>query len=243
MFFLLIAASSLLHTNNNISQLNVTNNKISNTTIQYNVINNSTNTDAINLFYQEIGPEFALQVMLNATVFACQVLNQTVPGTQDKNVPKVVNLSLSDFPGYGYGIGDNILISATYMNSTYHKLGNTSKLLFTSLMYHEMTHVVQSKPYGVPQGLIEGIADYVMIKSGYYQEEWNGKRGSGKNWDDGYDKTEMFLEYCDGLKDGFTVQLNKKMRYSYSDDYFEELLGKNVNQLWKDYKDKYGNIE
>jgi len=31
------------------------------------------------------------------------------------------------------------------------------------------------------------------------------------------------------------------MRDSYSDNYFVELLGKTVDQLWSDYKAQYGN--
>ncbi|KAL3652939.1 hypothetical protein CASFOL_002620 [Castilleja foliolosa] len=239
-FFLLFAASILLHSNN-CFQLNVTNN-ISNTIIQYNVIKNTSNLDAIKLFDNEIGDEFAAQVMSNATTFAWQVLNQTDYASEEKYIPKVISLYLSDFAGYGLENYETIKISAWYINSTYHTLGNTSKLLFTSLMYHEITHIVQWKPNEAPYGLIEGIADYVMRKSGYYQEEWYKKVGSGKTWDEGYEITEMFLEYCDSLKNGFTAQLNKKMRYSYSDDYFEELLGKNVSQLWKDYKAIHGNI-
>ncbi|KAL3652943.1 hypothetical protein CASFOL_002624 [Castilleja foliolosa] len=198
-FFLVFATTILLH-GYNCFQLNVTNN-ISNTIIQYNVIKNTSNLDAIKLFDNEIGDEFAAQVMSNATTFAWQVLNQTDP-SEDKYIPKAISLYLSDFAGYGLEKGNNILRSATYMNSTYHKLGNTSKLLFTSVMYHEITHIVQSKPYGVRPGLMEGIADYVMIKSGYYQKEWNKKPGSGEKWDKGYDITEMFLEYCDSLKKG-----------------------------------------
>jgi hypothetical protein len=36
--------------------------------------------------------------------------------------------------------------------------------------------------------------------------------------------------------------LNKKMRNGYSDQFFVELLGKTPDQLFTDYKAKYGNI-
>jgi hypothetical protein len=35
--------------------------------------------------------------------------------------------------------------------------------------------------------------------------------------------------------------LNKKMRSGYNANFFVELLGKSVDQLWSDYKAKYGN--
>ncbi|KAG8364222.1 hypothetical protein BUALT_Bualt19G0105800 [Buddleja alternifolia] len=50
-----------------------------------------------------------------------------------------------------------------------------------------------------------------------------------------------FLEYCNDLRSGFVAKLNKKMRNGYSKTFFVELVGKNVDQLWRDYKAKYGN--
>uniref|UniRef100_N1R5H8 Uncharacterized protein n=1 Tax=Aegilops tauschii TaxID=37682 RepID=N1R5H8_AEGTA len=34
--------------------------------------------------------------------------------------------------------------------------------------------------------------------------------------------------------------LNAKMKSGYSDDFFAQILGKNVQQLWQDYKAKFG---
>lgn len=54
--------------------------------------------------------------------------------------------------------------------------------------------------------------------------------------------TALFLDYCDSLRNGFVAELNEKMRGgTYSADYFVELLEKTVDQLWSDYKVKYGN--
>lgn len=115
------------------------------------------------------------------------------------------------------------------------------KWFFTSVLYHEMTHVFQWMPYNARPGLIEGIADYTMLKANYYPPGL-AKPGDGDKWDDGYDVTARFLEYCESLLEEFVAQLNKKMRNSYSDSYFVDLLGKTVDQIWKEYKDKYKNI-
>lgn len=80
-----------------------------------------------------------------------------------------------------------------------------------------------------------------MVKSGYYDPDTYTKPGEGQKWDAGYGVTERFLEYCDSLLEGFTAKLNKKMRYVYNDAYWVELLGKPVEQLWGEYKAKYGN--
>ncbi|KAI6678042.1 hypothetical protein NL676_038838 [Syzygium grande] len=89
-----------------------------------------------------------------------------------------------------------------------------------------------------PGGLIEGIADFVRLRSGYVPGHWVGP-GQGDRWDQGYDITARFLDYCNGLRKGFVAELNKKMRTGYSDSYFVDLLERSVDQLWKDYKAKY----
>lgn len=66
--------------------------------------------------------------------------------------------------------------------------------------------------------------------------------GQGSKWDEGYGTTARFLQYCDSLLPGFTQQLNTMMRKVYKDEYWNTLLGKSVDELWTDYKDKYGNI-
>lgn len=89
-------------------------------------------------------------------------------------------------------------------------------------------------------GLIEGIADYVRLKAGYVVSNW-AKNGQGTRWDEGYSVTARFLDYCNGLRNGFVAELNKKMRSGYSNNFFVELLGKTPDQLFVDYKAKYNN--
>ncbi|KAK3192914.1 hypothetical protein Dsin_024224 [Dipteronia sinensis] len=94
-----------------------------------------------------------------------------------------------------------------------------------------MTHIWQWNGNGkAPEGLIEGIADYVRLKANYSLSHWV-KRGQGDGWDEGYDVTAGFLDYCNSLRNGFLEELNKMMRSGYSNSYFVDLLGKNVDQL------------
>ena len=65
--------------------------------------------------------------------------------------------------------------------------------------------------------------------------------GQGDRWDQGYDVTARFLDYCNSLRNGLVAELDQKMRRGYSADLFVELLGKTVDQLWSDYKAQYGN--
>ncbi|KAD6795312.1 hypothetical protein E3N88_06208 [Mikania micrantha] len=96
----------------------------------------------------------------------------------------------------------------------------------------------KSRVWLTPSGLIEGIADFVRLKAGYIPGHWV-QPGQGNKWDQGYDVTARFLDYCEGLRSGFVAELNKKMRYTYSVDYFVDLLGKTIDQLWSDYKAAY----
>lgn len=101
-----------------------------------------------------------------------------------------------------------------------------------------MTHIFQWLPTNAPSALIKGIADYMMLKANYFPPE-QAKLGDGDRWDQGYDITARFLEYCESLLDNFVAQLNKKMKDFYNDSYYSDLLGKPVDQLWQEYKDKY----
>ncbi|KAJ0010781.1 hypothetical protein Pint_33835 [Pistacia integerrima] len=91
---------------------------------------------------------------------------------------------------------------------------------FNGVLYHEMTHIWQNGIGKVPGEVIEG---------------------GGDKWNHGYDVTARFFDYCDSLRNGFVAELNKKMKDSYSDRFFVDLLGKTVEQLWSDYKAKYAN--
>ncbi|KAJ6385659.1 hypothetical protein OIU77_028774 [Salix suchowensis] len=99
---------------------------------------------------------------------------------------------------------------------------------FNGVLYHEMAHVWQwdgSAGTTAPDELIDGIADFMRLKADYAPADW-AKPGEGERWDEGYAVTARFLDYCNELRDGFVAELNKKMRVTYSVDFFVELLGK-----------------
>ncbi|KAK8698890.1 hypothetical protein V6N13_114996 [Hibiscus sabdariffa] len=153
-----------------------------------------------------------------------------------KNVQKVT-LFIENGDGVAFAVNNEIHVNANY-------LGNYTgdvRREFNGVLYHEMTHIWQWNGNGqAPGGLIEGIADFVRLKANFIPSHWV-KPGQGDRWDQGYDVTARFLEYCDGLRNGFVAELNKKMTSGYNAQYFVDLLGKNVDQLWRDYKAKYGN--
>jgi hypothetical protein len=187
-------------------------------------------------FRDQIGAQYATQTLDSATQFIWKVFQQNTPA--DRKTVQKVSLFVDDMDGVAYTSNNEIHLSARYVNSYSGNLKNE----ITGVLYHEMTHVWQWNGNGQANGgLIEGIADYVRLKANYAPSHWV-KPGQGNKWDQGYDVTARFLDYCNGLRNGFVAELNKLMRNGYSDQFFVQLLGKTVDQLWKDYKAKYGNI-
>ncbi|CAN6323648.1 unnamed protein product [Urochloa humidicola] len=201
--------------------------------VTFNATNAASNTTGGERFDQAVGLAYANQVLSNASTFIWSTFNQTTPA--DRKPVDAIALVVTDVGGVAFTSDDVITLSAQYV-------GNYSgdvKTEVTGVLYHETTHVWQWDGQGRANGgLIEGIADYVRLKAGYTPGHWV-KPGQGDRWDHGYDVTARFLDYCDSLKPGFVALLNAKMKDGYSDDFFAQILGKSVQQLWQEYKAKY----
>ncbi|KAK4847628.1 hypothetical protein QYF36_004118 [Acer negundo] len=204
--------------------------------VDYRVTNTAGSTAGGARFNKEIVATYSKQTLSSATNFIWRIFQQTT-ATDRKNVQKV-SLFIDNMDGVAYTINGEIHVSAKYIGS----YSGDVKREITGVLYHEMTHIWQWNGNGkAPAGLIEGIADYVRLKANYAPSHWV-KPGQGDRWDQGYDVTARFLDYCNSLRNGFVAELNKKMRSGYSGSYFVDLLGKNVDQLWKEYKAKFGQI-
>lgn len=202
-----------------------------NNAVQYTITNRAKGT--FSRFDNEIKTDYTFQVLKNSTEFIWTLFNQNSPDCR-KNV-SMVNLFLENMTDIAYTVYDQIYVGSVYLQNYTGDL----KREFTGILFHEMTHVWQwFAQSGTPGGLIEGIADYVRLKAGYVPSHWV-KPGQGNRWDQGYDVTARFLDYCNCLKQGFVAELNKKIRIDYSDFYFVQLLGKTPEQLFYDYKALY----
>ncbi|KAK4476998.1 hypothetical protein RD792_016200 [Penstemon davidsonii] len=172
-------------------------------TTQYKVINNVPNIPGGSRFDQEIGVPYTLDIMKTINQFIYKTFEQ--PDPSDRRPVPVLTVYISDFPdAWGYTNGPNINISAPAIEHFPPGL-EQARWNFKSLMYHEMTHIFQWFGTGTengtaPGGLTEGVADYIKIKSGFYDPDATDKPGSGERWDEGYGVTAWFLIYCDGLK-------------------------------------------
>ncbi|KAG5254134.1 hypothetical protein OIU77_016603 [Salix suchowensis] len=202
--------------------------------VDYTVTNRAGATAGGARFTRDIGADYSKNTLASATAFTWRTLLQT--NAADRKDVRAVNLFIDVMGGVAYATNNEIHVSNNY-------IGNYSgdvRREITGVLYHEMVHIWQWNGNGqAPGGLIEGIADFVRLKANYAPSHWV-QAGQGDRWDQGYDVTAKFLDYCNGLRSGFVAELNKKMKAGYSAQFFVDLLGKTVDQLWKDYKAKYG---
>ncbi|XVE66773.1 hypothetical protein DITRI_Ditri08aG0105800 [Diplodiscus trichospermus] len=205
--------------------------------VDYTVTNQAATTPGGIVFDNQLGAEYTRQQMESASQFIWNLFQQTDPAAR-KNVPSV---SLFIVDNLSPDRVAETLNNEIRVNDKYIQAGDQLKPGFNGVLYHEMAHVWQWNGNGqrdnTTGGLIEGIADFVRLKANYIPAGW-AKPGDGNRWYDGYSVTARFLDYCEGLKPGFVAELNKKMRDGYSTDFFFQLLGKTVDQLWTDYKNQ-----
>ena len=111
---------------------------------------------------------------------------------------------------------------------------------------HEVVHLFQHSPTnGTAQtsGVIEGIADWVLVQMGYHTAANQRPTGGGTAWDAGYDTTAFFFDWIErtagGGTPGFVRALNQSLNTAtWSSSVITSLnvQGKTVDQLWTDYK-------
>ena len=104
------------------------------------------------------------------------------------------------------------------------------------VLRHEMVHCYQWDGQGkAPGGLIEGVADWVRLKSGLVPPHW--KQTADGSWDAGYQTTGYFLEYLEQrFGDGTVRKLNRALKNKYIENQFwTDLFGADVQTLWTDY--------
>ncbi|PNT67621.1 uncharacterized protein LOC100829117 [Brachypodium distachyon] len=203
--------------------------------VTFEVSNTASSTAGGQRFDQAFGLDYSKQVLSDASTFIWAIFNQ--PSEADRRPVDTVTLVVEDIgERIAFTIGNGIHLGAQYVGG----ISGDVKTEVSGVLYHEAVHVWQwgLQDYDVHPWIFEGIADYVRLKADYVPGHWVAA-GGGDKWDKGYDVTARFLDYCDSLKAGFVAEMNGKLRDGYSDDYFVQILGKSVEQLWNDYKAKY----
>ncbi|KAJ1295021.1 hypothetical protein BS78_01G191300 [Paspalum vaginatum] len=202
--------------------------------VTFEVANNATATPGGQRFDRDYGLDHAAHVLADASFFTWAVFNQTSPA--ERRPVDRVTFVVTATDGIAYTDGSTVVLNAGYVNN----YTGDVRAEVTGVLYHETVHVWQwgLQDYDAHWWVYEGIADFVRLRAGYAPAHWV-RPGQGGSWDKGYDVTARFLDYCDSLRPGFVAVLNAKLKNGYSDDYFVQILGKCVQELWLEYKAKY----
>lgn len=94
-----------------------------------------------------------------------------------------------------------------------------------------------------PGGLIEGVADFVRLRAGLAPPHWR-RRDDASRWDAGYQHTAYFLDWLEDKRrfgPGTVRRLNEKLRTAeryVEAAFWPELLGRDVADLWREYRDE-----
>uniref|UniRef100_A0A0E0M937 Secretory protein n=1 Tax=Oryza punctata TaxID=4537 RepID=A0A0E0M937_ORYPU len=205
--------------------------------VTFDATNTASNTAGGQRFDREVGVDYAKQVLADASAFIWDTFDQPTDG--DRKPVDAVTLTVEDIGGVAFTSGDDIHLSARYVGG--YNAGDV-RTEVTGVLYHEATHVWQwgLQDYAAHSWVYEGIADFVRLRAGYIAAGWV-QPGQGNSWEDSYSVTARFFDYCDGVEPGFVADLNGKLKDGYNVDYFVQITGKTVQQLWQDYKAKYGN--
>jgi hypothetical protein len=153
-----------------------------------------------------------------------------------------VTLVLRDLEGVAYTTGldidqdhKEIHLSTNYIEFVPE---TRQKEEIMGVLVHEMVHCWQHSGFGkAPQGLIEGVADWVRLKAGYAPPHW--KRHIDCDWDAGYERTGYFLEWLE-MEHGVDIvrRINEAMsncEYD-ADKVWHGCCGEGVDELWNKYK-------
>eukprot|EP00249_Psilotum_nudum_P012275 c23689_g1_i1 orf=468-1196(-) len=211
-------------------------------TTDFVVINDAENESGGQIFDAAVGTTVAQQILTDATQFIQDTFYGGDPSIPEKDVSSIT-LYVDDKsnPNPAYTVGADTMyeihLSESYIASY---TGDVAKEI-EGILYHESTHAWQWNGQGqAPSGLIEGIADYIRLTANLAASTW-GQPGEGSSWDEGYDVTAYFLQYCESLSSSFSFveELNAKMATGWSETFFQDLLGQTVQQLWSSYKSKY----
>ncbi|KAL0702385.1 hypothetical protein Bca4012_058507 [Brassica carinata] len=187
--------------------------------VDFSVVDNTGDSAGGRRFREEIGDvNYATKLLRAATAFTWRLFQQANKSSDRRSTPKI-SMVMENGNRVAYSSQDKIHFNAGYLAGVAGDWNGAGQAL---------------------SGLIEGIADYERMKAGYAASHWVGP-GQGNRWDQGYYATMRFLDYCNDLRNGFVAKLNMKMRNGYSDGFFVDLLGKDVNQLWREYKAKMVN--
>jgi hypothetical protein len=155
--------------------------------------------------------------------------------------PSMIRLRIYDFDGVANAGGGVISFSSRHIAN--YDEPDDARFEYVGVLLHETTHLYQFDDGG--GALVEGMADFVRIRAGHHRLN---RRQRGGAWTDPYTTSGFFFSWLAGpgglQPDGRVPAdpdigwaINQQMKDSWSEQVFEERLGKSVDELWTEYQD------
>lgn len=190
-------------------------------------------------FLQTFGPKSA-EILASHCRYIIAAL---YPSTSDPSFPTIHTITLYIRPVDGVAYTTENMIDPKakeiHFNTNYIKQCTFHEI--SGVLIHELVHVWQRDGEGsTPGGFIEGLADYVRLKSGLGAAHWHkSKPQTNQTWDAGYERTGWFLEWVeDHAKDGkgWVKRVNTRLgKEKWGDWVWKEAGAEGVEELWKGY--------
>lgn len=155
----------------------------------------------------------------------------TILDSKENTPPKEITLVFRKMDGVAYSTGTSIVMSADWIKRQPGDFG---------MVAHELVHVIQHYPRRTGPGWVtEGIADYMRHIHFEPEALMRPANPDRDKYTDQYQITAGFFMWIAHTFDKeFVTKLNIAMRErTYSDEIFEKITEKKLDDLWKEYSD------
>jgi hypothetical protein len=176
----------------------------------------------------------------------CSILFRSPDEIPEHRRHTEINLHVRDNPNLADAGGNTIRFDVKHIER-YEGNADAALTEFMGVLVHETTHLYQNYGNG---GLGEGMADFVRIRVGLYEQ---GRRGRGGSWTDPYTTSGFFFswlagpcDYHDDHRDPANVDIGYLINKTIGADergaddvpqLFQDTFGADVDTLWNQYQD------
>jgi hypothetical protein len=160
---------------------------------------------------------------------------------------ETITFVIDNHDGVAYAGGSEIHLSTGHIQN--YPNADDALIEFRGVMVHETAHLYQTNGGNSDGALIEGMADFVRVRAGYYGP---GRCGGGDSWDGAYTISGCFFSWLAGaceyhdqhhpqndLDIGYRINAIMSDGKSAIQQEIETTFGSDINTLWTQYKADY----
>jgi hypothetical protein len=178
-----------------------------------------------------------------AACAVCSILYRSadeLPRTHD-----TITFVIDDHAGVAYAGGSEIHLSTNHIQN--YSNPNDALIEFRGIMVHETAHLYQEYGGAPDVALLEGVADFVRIRVGLYDE---GKRTVGGSWDGSHTMSGFFFSWLAGpcayhedshpqndFDIGYRINALQPAGKAPIQAEIEATFGTDIDTLWNQYQD------